>query len=87
MEKRRDVIFGAFSPSLTNKDKEEAWKEVQKDTLSEGFTKYSTKPWSKLRDECWQDLRKATLRKYNNQQTGSGGDWRVVTLNIKGWIY
>uniref|UniRef100_A0A915JKE0 Uncharacterized protein n=1 Tax=Romanomermis culicivorax TaxID=13658 RepID=A0A915JKE0_ROMCU len=23
MEKRRDVIFGAFSPSLTNKDKEE----------------------------------------------------------------
>jgi len=75
IEERKDTIFGAFSATLTNKDKEKAWKEIQSETLAQGFTKYSEKEWKKLRDECWQDLRKATLRKFDsNHQSGSGGE-------------
>uniref|UniRef100_A0A915KPB2 Myb/SANT-like domain-containing protein n=1 Tax=Romanomermis culicivorax TaxID=13658 RepID=A0A915KPB2_ROMCU len=59
---------------LTNKDKENVWKEVQKETLAQGFSKFSEKGWSNLGDECWQDLRKATLRKFDkNKQSSSRG--------------
>uniref|UniRef100_A0A1I8C2Q4 Regulatory protein zeste n=1 Tax=Meloidogyne hapla TaxID=6305 RepID=A0A1I8C2Q4_MELHA len=73
---RKDVIFGGFSPNLTNKDKENAWNEVKEETLSNGIDKYSTKSWTKLRDECWQDLRKATLGKRDKKRLtgGEAGD-------------
>lgn len=83
IEERKDTIFGAFSATLTNKDKEKAWKEIQAETLAQGFSKYSGKAWNKLRDECWQDLRKATLRKFdNNNQSGSGGESYSEVCNI-----
>uniref|UniRef100_A0A915K9G8 Regulatory protein zeste n=1 Tax=Romanomermis culicivorax TaxID=13658 RepID=A0A915K9G8_ROMCU len=75
IEEQRDIIFGAFSVKLTNNDKENTWKEVQKETLAQGFSKYSEKAWSKLWDEYWQDHRKATLRKFDkNKQSGSSGE-------------
>ena len=52
IEERRDIIFRAFSTKLTNKDNKNAWKEVQKETLAQGFSKYTGKALSKLMDKC-----------------------------------
>ncbi|KAL1492338.1 hypothetical protein ABEB36_010678 [Hypothenemus hampei] len=73
IKEKKSVLFGAFSDTLTKKDKQNAWEEVCTYGKSIGVIA-SNKNGTYLRDTWWPNLRKTTVEKIDNaRQTGSGG--------------
>jgi hypothetical protein len=59
IEKRKGVLFGAFSESLKKQDKVAMWQEVYEVGKSCGA--FDGKEWTYIRDVFWPNVRKTTM--------------------------
>lgn len=65
VHEKKDLLFGKFSASLTDKDKQIAWQDILAKCNTAGYefvTESAKVPWKYLRDTVWaSNLKKRTL--------------------------
>jgi hypothetical protein len=59
IEKRKGILFGAFSERLKKRDKVAMWQEIYEVEKSCGT--FNGKEWTYIRDVFWPNLRKTTM--------------------------
>lgn len=73
IREQKKLLFGAFSPTVTNIDEEEAWRKISSVAVERGLIK-SDKDGKYIRDVFWQNARKRTLKKVDDhKKTGAAG--------------
>ncbi|XP_008482107.1 uncharacterized protein LOC103518796 [Diaphorina citri] len=78
IKEKKATLFGALSPTLTARDKEEAWKEVLLKAKSLKLAA-AEKTWTYARDSLWSAWKSKTLGKRDNaRSTGTGGGRGMV---------
>ena len=77
---QKEILFGAFTPSLTKKKKESAWEQVRVDAIAAGAAGLSQKDWTYVRDSIWSAARRDTLAKKDRaKKSGEGSvQWNEV---------
>lgn len=69
----RTTLFSAFSPTITNKKKQETWEKIAKAAAAEGLVP-AHKNGKYIRDVYWQNIRRRTIKKIDNSHTtGAAG--------------
>ncbi|KAL3116406.1 hypothetical protein niasHT_004917 [Heterodera trifolii] len=70
---RKHILFGAFSPQLTKKIKEQCWEEVRELAVASGCEKLAGKPWTFVRDCIWGASKRDALHKRDIQRKSGEG--------------
>lgn len=79
VEENKKILFGAFCPNLTAKDKENCWKKIRDDLLASGSTLAADNDWKKLSVNVWQYYRRKTIEKTDKRRkTGAEGGSKVA---------
>lgn len=56
----KDILFGKFSGSLTQNDKQKKWEEIREFAVSIGLIT-NDKNYTFVRNNTWGNIRKATM--------------------------
>lgn len=63
MLRRKEIVMGNLSTTVTLKDKEQAWKEIKAELNAGNAITLASKSWKILRDQYWADMRRRTIAK------------------------
>lgn len=78
----RTLLFGAFSSSITKKQKNDVWEKITIKAISLGLAA-ANRSAAYIRDTYWQNLRKRTIKKIDNSRaTGAAGGAEAVFDDI-----
>lgn len=68
----KQLLFGPFSPTVTDKKKMEKWEEIRNKMVIEGEKLLESKDAKYVKSTYWQNIRTSSLSKYDNcKATGS----------------
>lgn len=86
IREQRSTIFGAFSSTITNKQKQECWEKIAKEAIALGLIPAS-KNAKYVRDTYWQNIRRKTIKKIDDsRRTGAAGGEEMVLDDIDNMV-
>lgn len=87
IEKKRDILFAAFSNTITKTTKDAAWEAIAEKAKSVNVIG-AQKNGKFLRDVTWQNWRKRAIEKRDkNRRTGAGGGKKVTITEMEELVF
>lgn len=71
VQKNKDLLFGAFSPTLTDAMKTSKWEEIRLMMVSKGEKLLEGKDVNYVKTKHWQKIRGDALERFDKGQTGA----------------
>ncbi len=58
IEEKKNLLFAKHSPTVTEKDKESAWRDILNECVAAGVDCLRNEKWEDLRDVTWQNWKR-----------------------------
>lgn len=79
---KKDVLFSAYSNTLTRKDKEDAWESIRRDAVAGRYEGLANKNWQYVRDQVWGSARRDALKKWDIASRSGEGAVKFNRVSI-----
>lgn len=70
---QKEVLFGAFSNTITKKSKEKAWEDIRRKAIAAGCKNLEERAWDYVRDNIWGATRRDTMAKVDKSKKSGEG--------------